>query len=133
VFEVIGDAPGWPAWAGWMIRRSEWERAGAPSPGGVGAIRKMGRWPHFSREEILEYDPPHHVAYTVLTGIPARDYRADIYLSPDGDATAVQWRATFTPTIPGTGSLLAAIFQRLITGFARRAAAEAARRHGATN
>ncbi len=114
VFEVIGDAPGWPAWAGWMIARAEWERAGAPSPGGVGAIRRMGRWPQFTREEILEYEPPLHVAYTVVSGFPVRDYRADIDLSPgpDGNGTVISWRGSFREAIPHTGRIVAAVLEQ---------------------
>jgi uncharacterized protein YndB with AHSA1/START domain len=132
VFAVLADAPGWPGWAGFLIHTSTWEREGTPAPGGVGAIRKMGRWPQFGREEILEYEPPTHMAYTVLSGIPARDYRADINLYPDTGGTLIRWRGTFTPTIPGTGALLAAVLRRIMSTFARRAAAEAQRRRGRT-
>ena len=125
VFAVLADAPGWARWAGFMIHDATWEREGSPPPGGVGAVRRMGRWPQYSREEILEYDPPTHMAYTVLSGIPARDYHADINLYPDSGGTLIRWRGSFTPVVPGTGALLASVIRRMITGFAQRAAAEA--------
>jgi hypothetical protein len=130
VFAVLADAPGWTSWAGFMIHESTWEREGKPAPGGIGAIRRMGRRPQFGREEIVEYDPPRHMAYTVLSGIPARDYRADVNLYPDAGGTLIRWRGTFTPTIRGTGTIMSAILRRVMSGFARRAAQEAERRSG---
>src|SRR2546421_8356635 len=47
LFELISDAPGWPRWAGPLIGHGSWEREGTPPPGGVGAIRKIGRWPQY--------------------------------------------------------------------------------------
>src|SRR4051812_24196695 len=68
VFAVLADASRWHEWAGPMIDRSEWEREGDPAPGGVGAIRRLGRWPMFTREQIVEYEPPSHLAYTSSRG-----------------------------------------------------------------
>jgi uncharacterized protein YndB with AHSA1/START domain len=122
VFDLLADASGWPRWAGPLIARASWEREGDPPPGGVGAIRKFGRWPQTSREQIVAYDPPHHLAYRVLSGVPVRDYRADIDIAPEGAGTMLRWRATFTPKIPGTGALFARVLRAIVGGFARRAA-----------
>ncbi len=125
VFDLLADAPGWASWAGPLIARASWEREGDPAPGGVGAIRRFGRWPQFSREQIVAYDPPHHMAYAVLSGMPVRDYRADIDIAPEGAGTMIRWRATFTPKIPGTGALFANVLRAIVGGFARRAAKSA--------
>ena len=85
VFEVLADATHWKDWAGSTIGVSEWDREGVPAPGGVGAVRKLGRWPFFTREQITEYDPPRHLGYTILSGIPVRGYHADIDLVPRDD------------------------------------------------
>ena len=122
IFDLIADAPGWPRWAGPLAANASWEREGDPAPGGVGAIRKVGRWPQYGREQIVEYDPPHHVAYTVLSGVPVRDYRADIDIVPEGAGTMIRWRATFTPKVPGPGRLVAVVLRKIVGGFARRAA-----------
>ena len=125
LFELISDAPGWPLWAGPLIGHGSWEREGTPPPGGVGAIRKIGRWPQYGREEIVRHDPPGHHAYTIVGGQPVRNYRADVYFRNDGDGTLITWTATFEPVIPGTGPALAAVYPRLIGGVARRLAAYA--------
>ncbi|HWS47898.1 MAG TPA: SRPBCC family protein [Acidimicrobiia bacterium] len=129
VFALIADAPGWPSWAGFLISQARWEREGEPRPGGVGAIRRFGRWPQFGREEILAYDPPRHMEYTVLSGFPVRDYHADIDLDDDGaGGTHLSVHGTFVPKVRGTGRVLAAVSSLMIGNFARRAAAEAGRR-----
>ena len=125
VFELLADATSWPRWAGPVIAHGSWERVGDPAPGGVGAIRKLGRWPMFGREQIVAAEPPSHQAYTMLSGNPVHNYRADIALAPAGDGTLITWTATFEPSIPGTGLLLEAVYRRLIGSFARRLAAHA--------
>ena len=125
VFAILADATSWPQWAGPVIGHASWEREGIPAPGGVGAIRKLGRAPVFAREEIVAYEPPTHHAYTIVAGNPVRNYRADVHLVPDGDGTRITWRATFDPVVPGTGALLNAFYRRLIGGTAKRLAAYA--------
>jgi uncharacterized protein YndB with AHSA1/START domain len=129
VFEVLADAPRWREWAGFTVAVSEWEREGEPAPGGVGAIRKMGRWPVFGREQITEYDPPNHLGYTILSGPPVRGYHADIDLVPvEGGGTTIRWAGAFEPKVPGTGTVLEALLGRIVLGYGRAAAKEAERR-----
>lgn len=126
VFEILADGAGWSRWAGPMVVRSWWERQGTPAPGGVGAIRALGMKRVGSREEIVGYDPPRHLAYTILSGLPVRDYRADVRLTPDGTGTCIEWSGQFTPKVPGTGPLLRLFLLRTIGGFVRRLARYAA-------
>jgi uncharacterized protein YndB with AHSA1/START domain len=128
IFELLSDATSWPRWAGPVIAHASWERQGEPAPGGVGAIRKLGRWPMFSREQVVASEPPSHHAYTILSGNPVRDYRADVALEPEGGGTVIAWSATFEPRIPGTGRLLERVYRGLIGSVARRLAAYAERR-----
>jgi hypothetical protein len=129
VFDVLADATRWHEWAGWTVGSSGFEREGHPAPGGVGAVRKMGRWPLFSREQITEYDPPRHLGYTVLSGLPVRGYHADIDLvaSEDG-GTTIRWSGAFLPMVRGTGALLEPVVERVVRTYARSAAREAERR-----
>lgn len=128
VFAVLADATRWHEWAGFSVATSEWEREGDPAPGGVGAIRKLGRAPMYGREQITEYDAPVHMAYTILSGIPVRGYHADVDLRADEAGTTISWTAAFEPKLPGTGALLAAVLRHTVLGYARAAAAEAERR-----
>lgn len=128
VFEVIADAPGW---AGWVpsISRAQWETEGDPAPWGVGAVRALGaaRGP-LSRERIVEFDPPRHQAYVIVSGpMPVKDYRADVRLTPTSDGgTHISWKGSWTTRVPGVSNFLA----KMVLGFATGAAREAERRSG---
>lgn len=130
VFAILADGAGWSKWAGPMVVRSWWEREGDPAPGGVGAIRRLGMEKVGSREEIVEYDPPHHLAYTILAGLPVRDYRADVRITPEGGGSAIDWSGVFVPTVAGTGPLLRAFLRLTIGGFVKRLARYAERTSG---
>ena len=119
VFALVADATSWPRWAGFLVAHGSWEREGSPPPGGVGAIRKLGRWPLHGREEIVAYEPPTHLAYTIVKGQPVRNYRADVTLTPVDNGTLITWAATFDPLIPGTGALVTGFLRSIVTTFAR--------------
>jgi uncharacterized protein YndB with AHSA1/START domain len=129
VFEVVADATRWHEWAGWSVAASSWAREGDPAPGGVGAVRRLGRWPFFTSEEVTEYDPPHHLAYTITAGLPVRGYHADVDLVPTATGTTIRWSAAFEPVVVGTGAALEALLGAVVLHYARAAATEAERRH----
>jgi uncharacterized protein YndB with AHSA1/START domain len=124
VFALVADAPGWPKWAGPSVRWGGWEREGVPAPGGVGAIRKLGSKQISTREEILEYDPPHYLAYTILTPTPVKDYRAIVSIdkAKDGDGCTITWAASMEGRFPGAGRAMAFVLGRYIRGTATRLA-----------
>ena len=80
----------------------------------------------YGREEIVAYEPPTHLAYTIVRGQPVRNYRADVTLTPDRNGTVIAWAGTFDPLIPGTGKLVTGFFRRIITRFANGLADDAA-------
>ena len=127
VFALLADSAGWSEWAGPMVVRSWWEREGSPEPGGVGAIRRLGLGKLSSREEIVEYDAPRHLAYVWLTKFPVRDYRADVRLEPDGAGTRIVWTGSFVPAFPGGGAVMSRLLAMAVGGFAKRLAVQAER------
>ncbi len=128
VFGVVADIGRWHEWAGPTVRESSRERDGHPEPDGVGAVRKLGSRPFYTREEIVEYDRPNHLAYVLRSGLPLRDYRADVLLAEAGDeGTSIIWRSTFEPVIPGSGAAFRWFLRRTVSGFATRLAARAER------
>ena len=125
VFDLLADATTWPRWLHPIVTVATWEPVATAEPGGVGAIRKVGRPPLFAREQIVAVDAPRQLSYTILSGQPVRNYLADVILTPDGPGTRITWRGTFEPVIPGTGPALAVMYHRLLAWFARRLAAYA--------
>ncbi len=88
VWALVADGARWKDWAG--VIKSSLEREGEPPPDGVGAIRRLGPPPFRSREEVVVWEPPSHLGYVILSGMPVRNYRADIKLTEriDGGAGA---------------------------------------------
>jgi uncharacterized protein YndB with AHSA1/START domain len=101
VFDAVHDAASWPDWS--AMDKYECERPGFPDPDGVGTIRNFHHGRNLSREEVVVSDAPGHFAYTLLSGLPIEGYRADVRLRPERGGTALQWRSTFRPKVPGTG------------------------------
>ena len=61
-----------------------------------------------NREEVTVFDPPNDFGYTMLAGLPLRDYQARVRLSDDGEGTEIRWHVEFDPKLPGTGGSSAA-------------------------
>lgn len=96
-------------------------REGDPPPDGVGALRRFALGPGGSQEEVVAWDPPRHLGYVAVRGLPVRHYRADVLLEGDGSTgTVVTWRCSVEPLIPGTGAALRWVLRRMVAGFARR-------------
>jgi uncharacterized protein YndB with AHSA1/START domain len=116
VWPLLGEARRWKEWS--FLDRSELLREGAPDPEGVGALRRFTSHGVGSTEEVVAYDPPHHLGYAIVKGFPVRHYRADVHCAPDGTGTLVTWSASFDEKIPGTGRLMELVLQRMVGGFA---------------
>jgi uncharacterized protein YndB with AHSA1/START domain len=117
VFALLVDGETWPRWS--PIEAFELERTGDPPPEGVGAIRVFRRGRTTGRDEIVEVVPDRRLGYRSLSGLPVRDYRAQVDLEPDGDGTAIWWEASFAPKVPGAGWLLERGLRRFLEQCAR--------------
>jgi len=127
VWPLIGQAHRWKEWS--FLDRSDLVSVGTPLPDGVGAVRRFTSHGIGSREEVVVWDPPHHLGYAVLSGFPVRHYRADVVLAPDPTTagTVIDWSGTFDERVPGTGRLLEAVLDRMMGRFATALAAYADR------
>ena len=118
IWPLVGQATRWKEWA-WMTR-TELLRQGDPPPDGVGALRRFAFGPGGSKEEVVVWDPPRHLGYVVVRGLPVRGYRADVHLDQDDTGTLVTWRCSVEPLVPGTGGALRVALRAMVGGFARR-------------
>ena len=127
VWPLVAEAARWKDWS-WLTHASLL-RQGDPPPDGVGALRRFGVGPGGSQEEVIAWDPPHHLAYVAVRGLPVRYYRADVHLDADeaGTGTVVTWRGAVEALVPGTGPLLQFGLRRMVRGFASRVCAYAGR------
>jgi len=100
VWALLEDAGSYAQWGPW--RDSGYDRPGDASPHGPGAIRRFryGRTTT-TVERVLEVDTGRRLVYEVVSGIPVRNYRAVVELTPQRTGTTVRWSATFDPTLGG--------------------------------
>lgn len=84
-----------------------YRRPGDDSPHGPGAVlwlrsERRSYLRHVtSVEKILEVEEGRRLVYTVVGGIPVRNYRAEITLVPVDGGTHVRWAADWDNTTPG--------------------------------
>jgi uncharacterized protein YndB with AHSA1/START domain len=99
VWALLADARGWSRWA--RFARSELLHEGTPTPDGVGALRSFGTGPFRSQEEVVEFEPPNHLAYEIRKGMPITGYRADVRLEPRAaGGTTIRWSSSFDHARP---------------------------------
>lgn len=99
VWELLADSERYSQWGPW--NETAYESEGDPSAGGVGAVRRLRTGRHTFFEQIEEVDPPRRMVYTVVKGIPVRNYRAEVILTPAGEGTDIRWYADWDRTLAG--------------------------------
>jgi uncharacterized protein YndB with AHSA1/START domain len=105
VWALVSDARRYPEWGPWST--AGFATAGPGGGPGIGAVhwvrsagRSYGR--HVpSIERIVAFEPGRHLAYEVVGGIPVRNYRADVTLTPEAGGTHIDWTAAWDATLMG--------------------------------
>jgi polyketide cyclase/dehydrase/lipid transport protein len=121
VYELLADGTTWPEWS--PIGSFELLEPGDASPEGLGAVRRFTTGRIHSTERVVERRPGEQFSYVLVSGLPLRDYRADVTLTPGPDGTTITWHSAFEPKVPGTGGLyrrqLGKFIARCVEGLAR--------------
>ena len=100
VWAVVSDANTYPKWG-------PWNDGGYDPPGKGPSQSGAVQWFRFGRrttsiERILEVDAPSRIVYTVIRGIPVKNYRAEVTLAPQATGgTSIRWAATWDRTLMG--------------------------------
>ncbi len=127
VYALLRDGSTWPTWG--PIESFELEREGEGEPEGIGAMRILRKGRVTGRDTVVAFTRDRSFSYA-HKGLPVRDYRGDIELTPADGGTSIRWRVGYSALIPGTGWLLRIGLTRLIrdfvTGLATYSAAKAA-------
>jgi hypothetical protein len=101
VFALLADGSTWPMWS--PIDSFELVSKGVGEPEGVGAVRLFRTGRVQSRERVVTVTPNETFGYSLISGLAVRNYKAVVRLLPAGEGTAIHWRSTFEPKVPGTG------------------------------
>jgi uncharacterized protein YndB with AHSA1/START domain len=119
VWDVVSDHTGMPRWT--PFRRAVLETPGQPHPNGVGAVRSLHLIGPPTREEVLEFEPPHRLRYRLLSGLPFRDYTGELNIEPEGIGSRLSTSVRFRTRVPGT-QFFGPVAIRLATRAAARVA-----------
>lgn len=125
VWELVSDVETWAEWG--LFDESRLEQPGVDEPQGVGARRYVRAERLKTREEVFLYEPPHRLAYVVLsTSAPVADQRSEIRLEATvAGGTEICWRTSYRPKIFGSGWMFDRSFKLFLTDAARRLAIRA--------
>ncbi len=126
VWAVLTDHAGYRAWT--PVPTTRLETPGEPDRNGVGAVRFLGAGPLGAREQVLVHEPEQHLAYTVVSGVPVRDYRVDARLTDGGGWTSLVYEGRFSAAVPGTGPVLAVVVRGVLRTLVVSLARESERR-----
>jgi Polyketide cyclase / dehydrase and lipid transport len=133
VWQLLADVTTWTDWAG--FDEAHYEKEGAPSRHGVGAVRRFRIGLLSSREHVLSFEPARQLSYDYDGSLPLAAYRGDVQLSRHRGGTRIVWRAEFAAGWPLTGPLLRRGMTKVLGTIAVRlalAAEGSARPHGAS-
>jgi hypothetical protein len=99
VWSLIGDANAYSVWGPWDA--SGYGDPNDKSTNEVGPIRWYRSGRTTTVERVTEIDSGRRMVYTVVKGIPVRNYRAEVTLTPSGGGTRIHWAATWDKTLVG--------------------------------
>ena len=124
MYGLLVDGATWPTWSGHDA--AEVVERGEGDGDGVGAVRVLHRGRMRSRERIVELVPERRLGYVLLAGLPLRDYRANVDLTPERGGTAIRWSSDFAAKVPGTGAIFRLALTKFMTAATEGLAARAA-------
>jgi uncharacterized protein YndB with AHSA1/START domain len=117
VWALLADTNAYTHWGIWDA--ADVDAVG--TNGLVGLVRRLRLGRTTTVERIVEAEEPVRMTYTVVAGIPVRNYLAEVVLTPGGDGgTTVRWVADWDRTLLGRvvhrklRTLYPEIMQRLV-------------------
>jgi uncharacterized protein YndB with AHSA1/START domain len=99
VWSLVANANLYPQWGPWDD--GGYETGDSQGEHGVGSIQWFSTGRTKSVERIVELEENRRLVYVVVRGIPVRNYRAEISLTPTDAGTDVRWVATWDKTLLG--------------------------------
>ncbi len=99
VWALVADADRYCQWGPWSASGYQSPRDAAL--GGAGAIRWMQYGRTTTVEKVLEVEDGRRMTYTVVKGVPVRNYQAEVTLTPTTAGTRIRWTASWDRTLAG--------------------------------
>ena len=125
VWALVADASSYAEWGPWD---GSGDKDGGDQPSGtIGTMRWLRYRNTTTVELVLDSEPNERLVYSVLRGIPVRNYEAQVTITPIATGTHVRWAAEWDRTIAGRivqrklRALYPEIMARLLAAAERRA------------
>jgi uncharacterized protein YndB with AHSA1/START domain len=99
VWPLVANAASYAEWGAWN-GSGDRDLAGKSS-GDAGTTRWMRYRNTTTVEQVLEVDAGRRMVYTVVSGIPVHNYRAEVTLTPTDAGTDIHWTAEWDRTLLG--------------------------------
>jgi uncharacterized protein YndB with AHSA1/START domain len=99
IWPLLANAAGYAEWGAWDASGDR-DLAGKAS-GDAGTTRWMRYHNTTTVEQVLEVEPGRRMVYTVVSGIPVHNYRAEVTLTPTETGTDISWTAEWDRTLLG--------------------------------
>jgi uncharacterized protein YndB with AHSA1/START domain len=112
VWELLADTASWARWA--PFDEAGLESKGSPEREGVGAVRRFRHGRRVTRERVVAFEPPRRFRYELVSGLPIRDYRADVTLAADDGGTLISWESRFRGKFPVPAALVKPTLERFV-------------------
>lgn len=111
VFDALSDHEVFGEFWGLSIRRL---RPGSDpdSPNGLGSVRCVPSPLGVFEETITRFDAPALIEYQVSSWAPVKDHLGRMEFHPVAGGTRIDYQIRFSPSIPFTGGLIAAVLRR---------------------
>jgi hypothetical protein len=123
IYSLVANSATYPLWS--MIEYYQSLRPGPDGIDSVGSRRLFRTGRAVMHEEIVDRIPNISVGYTLLSGFPLLEYRADTILETLPAGTRIIWKSSFYPKYPITGwfwrALMTWVFKRMVRSLARTA------------
>jgi hypothetical protein len=111
IWRRVSDCTTWTEWG--PYHEAELLTEGDPDRFGVGSTRRLKKGKTEVTEEITGFDPPNYVSYTLLSGLPLKQYHGEVTLTPTDTGTHIRWLSHFHAPF-GTGWLYAWALQKFL-------------------